>query len=125
MNIHMAKLLTAQRALSSHTVKSPEWCAVIDSLRQSVPAPILAHFLRIVTNGEKGIAEVHQGICTACHIRVPSCQAAILSTEENIHVCEYCGSYLVQPEDEARTSPAQEKTAPHRRERRNTPALVG
>lgn len=123
MNIHMAKLFNAQRALRSHPVKSPEWVAIIDSLRKSMPAPILAHFLRIVSNGGKGIAEVNQGVCSACHIRVPSSQAAILATrDDEVHVCEYCGSYLAMPE--ADTATPLNSGAPQHRERRSARTLV-
>lgn len=123
MNIHIAKLYNAQRVLRTHPAKSPEWVAIINSLRKTVPAPILAHFLRIAANGCTAIAEVHNGVCSSCHIRVPSSQVALVTTTQNeVHVCEYCGSFLVLPEAEAPALP--DSTEPQHRGRKNSRTLV-
>jgi len=64
------------------------------ALRTQVPAPVLAHYNRLVVNRVKPVAEVRRGICGGCHLRLASWvrQAA---HDDDLHVCENCGAYLV------------------------------
>jgi len=63
-------------------------------LRVQVPAPVLAHFDRLIAQGRKGVAEVHHGVCSACHLRLPAAVTATGATDEDLHLCENCGAYL-------------------------------
>ena len=67
----------------------------IASLRAHVPAPVLAHFDRLTKQGRKGVAEVHHGVCGACHLKLPGFQAAARTGQEELALCEHCGAYLV------------------------------
>ena len=82
-------------------------------IRTLVPAPILAHYHRLVVNKRKPIAEVRRGICGACHLRLASWirQAA---HDDDLHLCENCGAYLVFSPDEpepATAKPARPRPA--------------
>jgi predicted nucleic acid-binding Zn-ribbon protein len=66
--------------------------AGVTELRAQVPGPILAHFDRQLAQGRAGLAEVSNGICRACHLRLPA--AVVTSVAGDIEVCENCGAYL-------------------------------
>lgn len=68
-------------------------------LRAAIPAPVLAHYNRLVVNRVKPIAEVRHGVCSGCHLKLASWvrQAA---ASDDLHVCENCGAYLVFPSEE-------------------------
>lgn len=68
-------------------------------IRAQVPAPVLAHYNRLILNKRKPIAEVRRGICSACHLRLAAWirQAA---QDDDLHLCENCGAYLVFVPDE-------------------------
>ena len=70
-------------------------------LRAQVPAPVLAHFDRLIAQGRKGVAEVRHGFCSACHLRLPAAVTATGDTDEDLHLCENCGAYLRFPENTA------------------------
>jgi predicted nucleic acid-binding Zn-ribbon protein len=63
-------------------------------IRAALPSPVLAHYNRLLVNHAKPIAEVRRGVCGACHLRLASWikQAA---HDDDLHVCENCGAYLV------------------------------
>lgn len=83
------------------------------ALRDQVPAPVLAHYNRLVVNRVKPIAEVRHGVCSGCHLRLASWikQAA---HDDDLHVCENCGAYLVFPAEEAAPAPAPARTTRRR-----------
>lgn len=69
-------------------------------LRAQVPAPILAQYERLALRGKKGVAIAQNGVCSECHLRIPSGTMAGLAYTDEIHVCDNCGRYLYLPEDE-------------------------
>lgn len=75
-------------------------------LRGQIPAPVLAHYNRLVVNRVKPIAEVRRGICGGCHLKLASWvrQAA---HDEDLHLCENCGAYLVFPVEEPVAAPVR------------------
>lgn len=80
------------------------------ALRTQVPAPVLAHYNRLVVNRVKPVAEVHHGVCGGCHLRLASWvrQAA---HDDDLHVCENCGAYLVFVPDEPAEATAKRPRA--------------
>jgi predicted nucleic acid-binding Zn-ribbon protein len=91
----------------------------IAALRAGVPAPVLAHFDRLIKQGRKGVAEVHHGVCGACHLKLPGFQAATRPGHEDLALCEHCGAYLVfVPESAEALPPAVH--APRKRRYRAT-----
>ena len=69
-------------------------------LRARVPEPILGHFDRLLARGKKGVSVIRQGVCTACHLRVPVGTLVTLARGEDIQICGNCGRYLHLPEGE-------------------------
>ena len=61
---------------------SAEGQATIRQLRAKVPAPVLAHFDRMISIGRSGVALVRRGICGECHLRVPTGLLASLAKLE-------------------------------------------
>lgn len=86
-------------------------------LRSTIPAPVLAHYNRLVVNRVKPLAEVRHGVCSGCHLKLASWvrQAA---TSDDLHVCENCGAYLVFPSEEP-----ERAVAPARNSRRRAARL--
>jgi predicted nucleic acid-binding Zn-ribbon protein len=63
-------------------------------LRAKIPAPILAHYDRLVARGKKGVAAVRNQVCTGCHMQVPLAVTMTLMHGDDIQICESCGRYL-------------------------------
>jgi predicted nucleic acid-binding Zn-ribbon protein len=113
MTTLMEKLLTAQKALLRLPNKSAEHESVLHDLTKNIPAPILAHYLRLITQGRNGVALVRHGVCCECHLRVASSLAAILAKSEDLHLCENCGCYLaLAPDEQSTVAPAAAAPAP-------------
>ncbi|PTY08336.1 hypothetical protein DB347_01765 [Opitutaceae bacterium EW11] len=93
-------MLSAQPTLLRVPSTSPEHQAVVAGLREQVPNPILAHYLRLVEQGRKGVAPVRHGVCTACHMRVPASMTGSLMKQDDLTLCENCGCYLFLPAEE-------------------------
>jgi ribosomal protein S27AE len=74
--------------------------AEILKLRDKVPAPILAHFDRLIARGKKGVALARHGVCGECHLRISSGTLASLAYTNEIHICGNCGRYLFLAENE-------------------------
>ena len=95
---------------------TPERNAVVGSLRQQVPEPVLAHYLRRIEQGDKGVAEVRNGVCSCCHMRVPSSVLGALLKPHDLLLCETCGAYLYLPQEESnRLLPPKPAAKPVRR----------
>lgn len=101
----MWQLLEAQKTLLANPSTATNG-PVVEQLRATVPAPILAHFLRRVAHGQRGVAVVRNGVCAQCHIRLPSSLAAAMVKADEMHVCEQCGTFLVAAETESQPAPA-------------------
>lgn len=104
----MEPLLALQALELDPAREAPEKAAEIARLRQSIPAPILGHFDRLMVRGKKGVAVVRNGVCSECHMRLSSGVHSQLLREEDIMVCGSCGRYLYPAHDvpAAESSPA-------------------
>ena len=74
--------------------------AEIEQRRAEVPAPVLAHFERMIARGKKGVAVVRDGVCTECHLRLTTGKLANLAADNDIWLCDNCGRYLYLSEAE-------------------------
>jgi hypothetical protein len=116
-------LLALQSLLRIGDTASPEQKAQIEALRASVPEPILAHFLRQLAAGRKGIALVRNGVCGECHLRVSHAMNHLLGKAHDLLICENCGAYLAAAPVEATPAPAAAMTQkPKRRRTAKKPA---
>src|SRR5215471_16951123 len=80
--------------------ESAEPCteAQLAELRASIPAPIMAHYDRLVARGKKGVAVVRNQVCTGCHMRLPIGTINTLMQHSDIQLCDSCGRYLYLPD---------------------------
>lgn len=117
MKTFLLELLAAQSTLLQQAPASPLRRSVLLHLAAFVPPPVLAHYLRLVERGRTGVAVVRHGVCSGCHLRLPSGQVAALVKSEELHLCENCGSYLLLPPDEEAlpaVPPVASRIAPRR-----------
>ena len=63
-------------------------------LRTEIPAPILAHYSRLMVRGKKGVAVIKGQVCSECHVQVPRNTVLILMNGTDIQLCGNCGRYL-------------------------------
>ena len=88
----------------------------IAKLRARIPAQILGHYDRMSERGKKGVAAVRNQVCTGCHVRVPRSTVVYLMREEDVQLCENCGSYLYLPELTQVESPERRPAAKARKQ---------
>ena len=101
MNIVIEDLLALQLLELGPAPGSTEHQTEIRRLRQVLPAPILAHYDRLMTHGKKGVSLVRHGVCLECHMSLASGVFAQLLRAEDIQICGSCGRYLLhRPEEE-------------------------
>ena len=94
-------MLVLQRVHFDPRAKSSTSTEQLEELRGSVPAPVLAHFDRMLARGKKGVAIVRNGVCTGCHLRLTLGTNTSLLDPSEIHVCDSCGRYLYLPDPPA------------------------
>lgn len=66
----------------------------ITRLRGILPAAILGHHDRMMQQGKASIAPVQNGVCSACHLRLPVGHLARLQSSQDLEVCDHCGTFL-------------------------------
>lgn len=100
MRTLVESLVAAQPVLLREPKDLPARLALLNRLSASVPAPVLAHYLRMVEQGRKGAVEVRNGVCSGCHLRVASGIVAALVHQTDLHLCDNCGAYLMLAPEE-------------------------
>lgn len=126
MRTIVENLFTLQQLLLQPAAASAEREAKIKQLRETVPPPVLAHFDRMIAQGNTGVALVRNGVCRGCYIRLPSGIAASLIQPKDIFLCDNCGRYLLLPLDEitAPPQPPAPEPAPVRKTRKKRVATA-
>ncbi len=66
----------------------------INRLRSIIPAFILGHHDRRIQMGKASIVAVVNGICSACHLSLPSGHVARLQSSQDLEVCDNCGTFI-------------------------------
>lgn len=66
----------------------------INRLRSIIPAFILGHHDRKIQQGKPSIVQVVNGICSACHLRLPIGHLARLQSSQDLEVCDNCGTFI-------------------------------
>jgi predicted nucleic acid-binding Zn-ribbon protein len=87
-------LFRLQSLVRSAQPASPEQREQIERLRAEIPEPIAAHFFRQIATGQKGIAYVNHGVCSACHLRLSHGLVYMLGRTNELMVCESCGAFI-------------------------------
>ncbi len=100
MRTTLERLFDVQEKLLRDPRPGAARVATLAHLRDQVPERLLAHFLRLLVQGRRGVVLVRHGTCMQCHIRLPAGTVAVLARSEEAHTCEHCGGFLLLPEDE-------------------------
>ncbi|MBI5690444.1 MAG: hypothetical protein HZC55_10145 [Verrucomicrobia bacterium] len=122
MKTFLLEMLAAQSTFLQQPPASPLRRSVLLQLTKTIPPPVLAHYLRLVEHGHVGVAVVRHGVCSGCHLRLPSGQTAVLVKSDELHLCENCGSYLLLPPEE--DVPVARRPVAAAVRRRNVPEVV-
>jgi len=78
----------------------------IVNLRKMLPPSILEHHDRMMNLGHKSVAPVVNGVCSNCHLKLPSGHLARLRGRPDFEVCDNCGVFIYL---EAEESPTEQK----------------
>jgi hypothetical protein len=73
-------------------------------LREGVPPQVLARFDQMLARGKRPVAAVRHGVCSACHLRIPTADLVDLVSSRELRLCGNCGRYLYLSEEEALAS---------------------
>jgi hypothetical protein len=120
----LLKNLVRLQALQFGELKDKEAKAIIAELRAKIPAQILDHYDRLAVRGKKGIAAVHNQVCSGCHMRLPIGVIATLMQERDIQLCDTCGRYLYLPAPVPAPAEPAAEPAPVKRKKRRQAAAV-
>ncbi len=116
VNQILESLLALQEAeLNGKTLKEQE----VKKFREKVPAQIIAHFDRLLVRGKKGVAIVRNGVCSGCHMQLPTGALATLRHGNDLQLCETCGRYLYLAEEPEAPIPAVPLKASTKSKRKN------
>jgi hypothetical protein len=96
----MEHLLALQKLHFDDRAPTAAIKAEMEKHRAEVPAPVLAHFERLIARGKKGLALARHGVCCECHLQITSGKLVGLLTLEDVILCDNCGRYLYMPADE-------------------------
>ena len=94
----------------------------MESVRERLPTSILTYHDRLAARGQPSAAEVHNGNCGACHIRLPRGVAGELIIPGRFAVCPSCGVFLWSAD--ANAEPDQSVVPPASRKAGRPPAAV-
>ena len=100
MNAFISDLSALQQILQRGDNVPAEAKAQVARLEKKIPPPLLAHFSRQLACGRHGVGLLRNGVCSACHIRVPSVTLDDLRRTDDVVLCENCGCYLAPPPEE-------------------------
>jgi predicted nucleic acid-binding Zn-ribbon protein len=106
--LELVRLDVQLRKTGKETAERGRVEEAINSVRVKLPAPILGHFDRQKSRGKLGIAPVRGGVCGACHLKMPLGHVAELRhKQDDLALCDNCGTYIYLPPDEMVVLPAQ------------------
>jgi predicted nucleic acid-binding Zn-ribbon protein len=108
LELHLLEERLATFRRSSEDVCDVE--ALIDSLRGSIPVPVLIDHDRLRSRGKRSVAEVRHSVCSGCHLVLAVGNVHALKAGA-LRRCGNCGRYLYfvegenepEPESAART----------------------
>jgi predicted nucleic acid-binding Zn-ribbon protein len=85
--------LTKLQAISRNPGEpTAEHRVTVTRLRRETPPQVLAHFDALLALDRKGVAEVHNGVCNGCYLKLPT--AVTHGPMDELVQCETCGAYL-------------------------------
>ena len=68
--------------------------ALMESLRANMPLAVLTHHDRLRSRGRKSIAAVRNGVCSGCHMNLPTGSLAEIKRQSTLVKCDTCARFL-------------------------------
>jgi len=68
-----------------------------ERFREILPTALLKHHDSRIAVGKRSLAVVHNGVCGACHLRLPSGHRSRKAAASDLDVCDNCGAFLEWP----------------------------
>lgn len=91
----------ARSRLSKKALELAEITLEMEALRSRLPTAILQHYDQRRARGKPCVVPIRNGVCGACHLKLPSGHASDLrGTEGALSVCDNCGAFIFQDEVE-------------------------
>jgi hypothetical protein len=66
----------------------------VERARQGLPTALLGHHDRMIARGKRSLATVRNGVCGACHIRLPIGHRRGAVPGGDLDVCDNCGVFI-------------------------------
>ena len=66
----------------------------MESLRAKIPLGVLTHHDRLRSRGRQSVAEVRHGVCSGCHMSLPTGLQAEIQRESTLLECKTCGRFI-------------------------------
>jgi predicted nucleic acid-binding Zn-ribbon protein len=79
--------------------------ALLESLRASVPLNVLVQHDRLRARGRQSVAQVKHGVCSGCHMSLPSGTLSETKRRSTIVKCDYCGRFIFVAAEELVSEP--------------------
>jgi uncharacterized protein len=79
--------------------------ALMESLRANIPVGVLAHHDRLRARGRRSVAEVRHGVCSGCHMSLPTGLQAEVQRESTLLKCETCGRFIFPAKEAVEPEP--------------------
>lgn len=130
MRSKLEELLTLQKLQFDPRADAAELQSLKNRLKETLPEAAFVHYERLASRGKKWVAIVRGGVCSECHLGIPSGTLGNLGNDTLLHQCDNCGRYLYRPAESAQ-GPADAKPSglararASRRSPRRSPSLPG
>jgi len=79
--------------------------AVMESLRANIPLNVLVQHDRLRARGRQSVAKVKNGVCSGCHMSLPSGTLSEVKRESTLVKCDYCGRFVFVANEESASEP--------------------
>lgn len=112
MRMKLEELLALQTLQFDQHAKPAEVKARREHLKATFPEVIVAHYERMTSRGRKCVAIARAGVCSECHLVIPTGTLGALPNDEILHQCDNCGRYLYLPKDPSAGVPKPQAATP-------------
>ena len=87
--------------------------ALVESLRAKIPRGVLALHDRLQSRGKQSVAVVRNGVCSGCHMNLPTGALIEIKRESALVRCDFCGRFVFPSREES--APVAKKQSNSRR----------
>src|SRR6266550_2841543 len=77
-----------------------------ESLRANLPLSVLTHHDRLRSRGRRSVAEVRNGVCSGCHMNLPTGLQAEVQRKSMLLRCQTCERFIFPVKEASEPPPA-------------------